>query len=274
MRVAAIALSAALLLAQTKPGTDVDALLDRAAAYVAKYENDAGVLTAEETYVQSIVSSAVGSSGNYGERKEQRTLKSDFLMVKPAGDEPWMGLRQVHEVSDKPVERVRDVKELAARFTDWSSLNSESARYNLGPPRTINVPMFALVFVKPQQRKRFTFKKDGGEKIRDVDTVRVTFDHECCGPTLIRDTAGRNVQASGALWIDPKAGTVLRTELTTVSGLMRGRVTVDYRLDEPLGLWVPLSLREAFTGPYNLDLKTLAEYSNYRRFQVETRIKD
>src|SRR5262245_9173704 len=109
------------------PVLEVEAVLDRAAEYVSRYENEAGVLTAEERYVQTFEVSAVSSYGQVGQRKTQRTLKSDFLMVKPPrGDAPWMGVRQVRSVGDQPVENLRDVKELAAKFDAWDSLKDES----------------------------------------------------------------------------------------------------------------------------------------------------
>jgi len=46
----------------------------------------------------------------------------------------------------------------------------------------------------------------------------------------------------------------------------------DYARDEKLGLWVPSVFRERYQGRGE-DIVCQAIYSNYRRFDVSTRIK-
>jgi hypothetical protein len=61
----------------------------------------------------------------------------------------------------------------------------------------------------------------------------------------------------------------VKTEVETTDGLFRVEMSVVYRPDERLGLWVPAEMRETYTsGSERIYGK--AAYGNFRRFQVKT----
>ena len=98
----------------------VEQLLDRATSYVEDLVAKLSRVVAEEQYVQEYLLSGVeGSRGSFlGSPKvvERRTLKSDLLLVKPAGLDQWLVFRDVFEVDARPV-RDRENR-LAKLFLD------------------------------------------------------------------------------------------------------------------------------------------------------------
>ena len=63
-------------------------------------------------------------------------------------------------------------------------------------------------------------------------------------PTLIKTSRGRDLALTGILWIDPFTGTVIKTELNAADPIVRCQVTVTFRRDEALDLWVPEKMEE------------------------------
>ena len=78
-------------------------VLARAATYVADYQTRLAGIVAEEHYRQNVQTTSRGGR----QTRQFRQLRSDVLMVKPAGADRWLQFRDVFEVDRKPI-RDRD----------------------------------------------------------------------------------------------------------------------------------------------------------------------
>src|ERR1700683_1521543 len=150
---------------------------------------------------------------------------------------------------------------------------NESARYNIGVSRTINVPTMALTYLSRRNQFRSAFELAGSEAIRGVLTQVVTF-QEIVTPSLI-NAATATASVSGHFWIEPASGDVLRTELTVVvmnPGKLTAATTVEYALAPTLKLLVPVPMGEEYRQGGG-EVRGHATYSNFRAFAVSSKIK-
>ena len=80
--------------------------------------------------------------------------------------------------------------------------------------------------------------------------------------------------SSGTFWIDPRTGGVLRSELRT--GTKKDGITsiilVGYRHQDRFDMLLPDDMNELYVTSSER-IEGHATYSNFRRFEVETRIK-
>ena len=255
-------------------------VLSRLERYLTTYEGELATLVAEEHYEQSIQPADGGPSTT------RRTLTSEFGFLRLPGRPEWLGLRDTFAVDGQPVpdhqggrlDRVltegSNPQDLARRIV------AENARYNLGGvARTINVPMLALDLLGRRNRGRLSFQKRGEEQLDGRTVWAVTFD-ERQRPTLVKTPDGRDRPVRGSALIDPADGSVLQTELAFDGG--RGgaspatTITVLYRREATLGLWVPYEMREMYrlgtnAGPLE-EIDAVARYSNFRQFHTSARI--
>ena len=240
------------------------ALLEKAAAYVVGYDQAFRDVVAEETYTQW-----TGST--------RQLSRSDLVYVSIPGPIAWTCFRDVFEVDGLPVrDRQSRVEKLFLSGSRTSALQKanaiikESARYNLGQGRTINVPTLPLLFLHPYNQKRFRFERKGRRRFGDRESVEVAF-REIARPSLVNNGAGVGVPASGRIFIDAKDGTVLRTEVTFRPGNGAAHLAADYQFDKGLGLWLPAAMKEDY-DPVTVGFGTegTARYAKYRRFNVTT----
>ncbi len=270
-------LLAVVLGAQLKPQS-LDALLARAEAYLREYETRLASVVAEEHYDQLVQFTAAGPGGlragpTSAAWTRRRRLVSDYLLVRVAGRPGWQPFRDVREVDGRPV-RDRDTRLLdlfthpASQALDQAArIARESARYNLGSvTRTINVPTLALFVVR--ERYRFEFELRGDRRLEGVRTVELAF-REQVRPTFIRTAGDNDLPALGRLWIEPSTGRVVQTELRADQGDVTSEITVTYRPDARLGLWVPARMREVYRTAAER-IEGTATYTNFRQFRVET----
>ncbi len=283
-----LAISAATVSAQSK--LTLDEVMRRAHSYVAVYEDhQLSSLVAREEYKQQWVRPELIDQGQRAllskeppPPSEERTLLSEYMIFQLPPSEDWFGLRDVREVDGVPVAD-HEVR-LKLLFTESRTkveglamaIDQENSRFNLGDlPRTVNLPTFALRFLRPVNRKRFDYKKDAEERIGDEVTWVVGY-RETRSPTFSGTARGEDVPASGRFWIEPATGAVLRTEMIlggTRKLQQRATVTVTYALDETLGFRVPVEMRETYDKPRkkNADAITaIATYSNFRPFDSRT----
>lgn len=251
----------------------LDELLFRANEAVTAYEKQFSSVVAEERYIQRVVRSDGGL-------ERARTLVSDYLMIRLPGQDSWMGFRDVFEVDGKPV-RDREVRlqklfleGLGEAMGQVAKIARESARYNIGDvQRTINLPTLPLIFLHALNQHRFYFEKAGEERVGDVQAWIVAYS-EHVRPTLVR--AGRgDIFARGRFWIETAGGRVIRSELILGDNntQVRSTITVNYRPDQTLGLWVPTDMTEVYQNPRRPEadrIEATATYANFRRFQVKT----
>jgi hypothetical protein len=255
-------------------------LLELVAAYVSDYEGQLGTVIAEERYVQTVTVTSAGEKERSGQlhNRYERHLVSDFLMLKIAGRaESWIGFRNVLKVDgvtvpdrDRRLEDIfgmpaHQVAEQARRFAD------EGARFNLGSvQRNINLPTWALQVLRGQNQHRFEFSAGPETSIERVPTHSISFREEM-RPTLICNEHGQDVPIRGTVWVEPSSGRVIRTRVLTGEGAGEAvlSITVTYRKDERLGMWVPYEMREEHRVPSGERMEGRALYSGFRRFDVE-----
>ena len=243
----------------------------KAAEYVASYEAQLGGLVAEEEYKQTLL----GRSAREAPR-QTRKLKSDFMLVRLAADEPLTPFRDVIEVDGKPVsDRTARLERLFLQpaAQAWKSailITEESARYNLGRlRRNVNVPTLALEYLKPANIGRCRFQAPRAVLINAAAAWKVDF-KEQDGPTLIRDSANDgNVPASGTFWIRASDGAVLRTVLDIGGRLVESQTDVRYCDVPKVAVVVPCRMSERINGRAD-QVEGTATYANIRQFTVTT----
>jgi len=250
--------------------------MGRLVDYVEAYERQYSGLVAEEEYRQSALHKNV-------------RLRSDYLLVKPERSDEWVSFRDVYEVDGVAV-RDRDDR-LRRLFlepgvqlhTQLAAIQAESARYNIGAvERNINVPLFPLRFLTPENRPRFRFKTAGRRESAGVDVWRIEFE-ERARPTIVSDLQDRDVPVKGWFLVDQTTGAIVESCTRLAEQGSSGEIVVSFRRDPALGMWVPVKMKETYQSlgqgstrggismvPF---LEGTATYSKYRRFQVKTEEK-
>jgi hypothetical protein len=259
-------------------------VLRRAGTYVVEFQRSLSGVVAEEQYVQS-VRYPLGT----GSRASQllpthRELKSDLLLVKPAGVDRWLQFRDVFQVDGKEVrdrnERLMElfVKPSSSSAAQAERIITESARYNIGNLlRTVNSPVLALVILDPRNQLRFTFRRTthddpllGRGTAKPPDSVWVVEFREIEKDTLIRTTNGRDLPARGRFWIEPATGQVMASEMIAEDPLIKGTIDVEYRTEATVGLLVPAEMRERYEIRRDGSrVDGTATYGRFRQFQVK-----
>jgi len=249
-------------------------LLDRLDAYLVDYEQRLSLLVAEERYEQQLVVR--------GRSESKRVLTSDYGMLRLPNAPAWSGFRDTFLVDGQPVRR-REARldHLLSEASDEAveqarKIAEENAEYNLGSDliyRTINVPMLTLDLLSLPNRDRMTFRKRGHEIVDQREVWKIDF-VERAPSSLIRTPAGPDQITRGSAWIDPASGTVVKTYLNVViSPTSQTKITVEYRTDFKLGLFVPGSMRESYER-FSSRIVTTATYTNYRQFSTSARLVD
>jgi len=263
--------------AAAQTGVTVETVVQRVSRF-AEQQRDALVnVRADERYVQWT------QEGNFRNTIERRTLTSEIAFARLTGEEDWVAFRNVVQVDDKPTGS--DPARLEKLFRDGppasqgSRIVRESARYNIGGlERTLNTPVIVMHLLMPAQIGRFEFKKEG-EEARANGRVWIVSFRETVRPTIVRSSTRFDVPIRGRLWIAPDTG-VLSHAVLEMDHPVKSRLEFDWRNEEKLGAWVPAEMRERYMRvrwpsrsrrPY--DIMGTATYSNYRRFEVDVRIK-
>ena len=256
-------------------------VLNRAAEYSAACGDALASVIADEVFEQRLIRSLEATV------VERRLLESEIAFVKLADGLDWLAFRNVLRVDGTKVADAAGRLERVFRTTSPSalaqarSIAAESARYNLGPvQRTFNLPTTALQFLLEQHQHRFRFEKRAEERLGGETTWVVDF-REQTRATFIRTPEGRDAPSHGRFWIVPEEGRVVRSRLL-VTAQIRAEIDVQWRHDGRLGIWVPAEMSERYQGSWATiptssrkeayDMHGLAAYSNYRRFEVDSRI--
>jgi len=260
-------------------------VIQRAVAAAASFEHEFAAVVADEHFVQH--STVIGLVKS----RSRREMRSDLLLVRVPGQDTWLPFRDVYQVDGRAV---RDRTERLQRlFIDApqtavgaaTKLTNESSRFNIGGViRTINVPTFGLLILKPEYLKRFAFLKRGEEQVAGVTTWRITF-QERARPTIVRtlpSSGGNDVPIEGSLWIEPETGRVIKTLVKTAGtpdpgtatarliGRTLMRVETTFAPSDPLGFWVPDTMTEWAQAENLSEVEGTATYSRFRRFTVKT----
>jgi hypothetical protein len=267
----------------SQPGSGFTTVLASAMRYTMNYEQRFALLAADEFYAQelqrppnpgsNLSRSNPGGGMQGGGAINQLVIKSDFLLVQLGGDgEGWMPFRDAYEVKGRKLRDRNDrllrlfTSNDKARFEKAAKLSEDSSKHNLGNVvRSINIPLLAMMFLHPRVNERFEFT-DGGEETINGRILRKAVYREVARPTLIKTSRGRDLAMTGMLLIDPLSGAVLKTELNAADPIVRSQVTVTFRWDEALDLWVPERMEEYYKAYTGLDdILATATYTNVRR---------
>jgi hypothetical protein len=273
----------------------VQPLVDRATAHVQRFVTEASFLLADERYVQEVKSRAgsfnLPPTSNAGIVVEKRELESEVAIVQLRDEQVWLLARDVIRVNGKPIpdsDRQPLPAAAATSMTDaiarFREIAERGARFNIGPiRRNLNVPTLALWFLTPGVRDRFDFDQDGETSVDGMRCVVLRYREH--GKGMLQGD-GQPVPAVGRFLIARDSGAVVRTELVLAnfSSNWSGRspmpgarvsIAVSYRFDPSVSSWVPATMEERYDYPGRRDLDWVvgaATYTNYRRFQVGTRI--
>jgi hypothetical protein len=254
----------------------LDQLLDRMGTYLIEYETELSSVVADERFEQNIYPLGAGS------RTQATTLESEVAFIRLPGGAEWLGFRDVRRVNFKPLTQsgpsVSDVLTSAAGdMTKARAIANASAKYNLGLPRTINVPTAPLDIIHPAHRAAHRYELAGHETIRGTRTMVVVFT-EVTRPTLVREPNGTDLISSGRIWIDPESGVVWRVEWIYQAEKRHPRapapprLRVDFERHQELGFMVPRLMTEQFSTPSRTRGEGRATYRNFRRFGTTARI--
>jgi hypothetical protein len=274
-----VAATASWLLAA--PRASVAAL---AAAYVADYQRQLTSIVADELYVQEIRAQTPADAG----APRTRTLRGEVFFIFAAAEREWMAIRDVREVDGQLLAGAGGVRETlralpAGRVAE--RMKSHNAKFNLGRiTRNINEPTLALLVLDESHRSRFKFKAGKPREGESRQLTPLAF-QERERPTLIRSHTGAPIFVSGELHVEPDTGRIWRSRLrATVEGI-RVELTTEYTFDARLDLLLPSVFEEeyergrpaanpraAHAGDHEL-IVAEARYSNFRRFEVSSRIR-
>ena len=268
--VAACGLLAAQPAAQSTPS--LEQLLDRMGAYLVEYETHLSSVVADERFEQNIYS---------GRGRTGALLESEVAFYRLPGGAEWLGFRDVKRVNWQPVRTsgpsIGEVLTSAAGdMTKAQAIAKESARHNLGLPRTINVPTAPLDIIHPMHRKGIRYELQREETVRGTRTARIAFT-ETARPTRVREPSGQNLVSSGRVWVEPLSGTVWRVEWIYQAehrldnAPPAPRLRVDFERHEELGIMVPRLMTEVFSVAVGRG-EGRASYTKFRRFGTSARI--
>jgi hypothetical protein len=267
-------------------------VLSRTGEYVLRLHTQLSGIVAEESYQQRARATQRRSNGPGANAGEQKTLKSDLLLVRPPDSDRYIEFRDVFEVNGNAV---RDREERLTRLFLTPTIDSarqikaivdESARHNIGEvTRNINTPMLALHFLLPRVQERFRFRRArtglpelanatdfptyNAEQFAVPDGAWVIEFNETQKPTLIKTNNGGDFPAKGRFWIDPESGAPLLTELVMQNQEVTAIIDVSFQAERLLGFRVPMQMRERYRGELDRT-EGIATYARFRQFQVKT----
>lgn len=255
--VSCVALWTAPLEAQSK----LPDIVRRASEYVDNFVQQFTNVVAEERTVQEMRSP-----------HRRRELRSDFLLVRPAGAPGWYQFRDVIEVDGKAIGGREDrltklfLNPSANQLDQAREISAEGDKYDLTGGGAMYQPLLVIGFLQSRYAGRFRYTvgrvdKDSGP------SVRIVLFEEWSRPTIL--TTGRANQDSpshGRFLIDEPTGRVVSTEFDLGRGPLPRQVVTSFRFDDTLKMIVPSEMRERIGG----DSPVVATYSRFRRFTVNT----
>ena len=253
---------------RAQPAPTVDELLDRMGEYLLEYETQLSSVVAEERFEQRVT-------------RTMKVLESDIAFMRLPGGLEWLGFRDVRKVNFKAVNQSGPSISGVLTSSDGDirkaqAIAQESARHNLGLPRTINVPTAPLEIIHPRNRAAHAYALDGADRVRGVSVSIVSF-NETARPTLVREPDGTYLISSGRVWIEPKSGSVRRIEWSyqvekrSPRAPLPPQIRVEFGPHAQLGFLVPVEMRERFQTQGGSG-EGRASYKNFRRFGTSARI--
>ena len=272
----------ALAVGLSAQADDAGVIRDRLDQYLLDYEPKLSSLVAEELLIQRDAPGR-GAAVNAAPDTKHRRLNSDVAFIGLPGDAGWLGFRRVLKVNGKTIADAGPP--LAVLLTNGASddyeqarlLLQESARHNLGAPRTTNLPNLPLEFLHPRNRHRLHQRIDATERVRGIETTLLVL-QEHSTPTIIQRPEGGDMQSLVRAWVETTTGRLIRGEVRTrdarlgVLAAFDNVIKVDFRPDPKLGILVPYEMEEIFFAGRFREGTSTARYSNYRQFRTAARV--
>ena len=268
--------------------TSADAVASAAASYVKDYQRALTTVLADEDYQQQVVTQTPLDRS----MPRARRLRSEvFFMFAPASGD-WMAMRDVVSIDGKSLAERPNLREALRTLPPIEvarTFKSYNSRFNLGKAaRNFNEPTLSLLLLDDRYRANVKFTRKNVERRADGTWVTVGFS-ETLGPqTLVRDLSLQPVISKGEFVVDAATGRVRRAHMVTTFGEMTAQLTTTYRPDERLAMWVPATFEERYQSGAKItiapdprinlpttyeEIRCLARYANYRRFEVNVVIK-
>ena len=248
-------------------------LVARASAYVANYQQQLTAVVADEEYTQEILEQNPPDPL----MPRMRRLRSEvFFLFEPVGQQ-WMAIRDTILVDGLPVRNRPDVRRALQTLSPSEigrRLSEYNARWNLGGiTRNFNEPTIGLLILEPGRVARSKFDRKAVAQTADGPLVTLAFT-ERERPTLIANLSSRPVYSRGEIVMDP-TGPIRKTTFRVETDGVRVELTTEYAQNAKLDMWVPSVFRERYERRRNGRELIVCEatYTNYRRFDVVTRIK-
>lgn len=251
---------------------DAPALVERLHAYLERYEPRLSELVADEDFTQRTTSVT-----SYGVQQvtARRRLRSDVGFLRLPGGLAWLGQRSVRAVDGRPVPSVEPLEKtfsdagagLLARARDIAEAN---ARFNLGHPRSLNLPTLPLDLLGRRRSAAFDVSVEGRASTNGRPTTRVLFRERAPGAIVAHDDSGF-VRVDVRAWLDAD-GALHRADVALFAPDGHGRhdIRVDFAQERHLGILVPVRLTESFRGR---DTGSgVATYSRFRAFRTSGRL--
>jgi hypothetical protein len=213
--------------------------------YLDRYEARLGALVAEERFEQTF--------RQQGYRR-RRVLVSDVGFLRLPGDQEWVGHRSVRQVDRRlvRVEALSLTEVLQKSGEDLRVqarlLSHQSAPFNLGHARTVNVPTLPLDLLHRRRAPSYTVSFEGTTRMLGREAARLLFTERGTGSIVAFD-AGSYVKANVRAWVDLGDGAVLRADVRFIPpkpSTAQHRIRVDFGVEATLGLLVPVRLHETF----------------------------
>lgn len=274
--------------------TSLEAVVTAAAAYVKDYQRALTAVLADEDYQQQVVSQIPLDQS----MPRKRQLRSEvFFMFAPASGD-WMAMRDVIAMDGKPLAERPNLREALRTLPSVEvarTFKSYNSRFNLGRmSRNFNEPTLSLLLLDDRYRPHVKFTRKGVQRSRDGVWVTLGFAERPDSQTLIRDLSQKSAPSKGEFVVEAGTGRVRRAHMETVIGAsptsvgMTAKLTTTYAPDERLAIWVPVTFAEHYQSGETMsfapdpriklptmfeEIRGLAKYSNYRRFEVKVIIK-
>lgn len=287
----ALVLTTVLGPASTQDPLAPDAVRSRLHAYLTGYEQELRTVVAEERMLQWPMREAgsvyLGSTGGTSgtvrrDTSRVRILESDVAFVSLPGNAGWLGYRDVRRVGDKAVRRRGPSLEDLLKATSDDAreramvLLLESARHNLGAPRTINLPSLPLELLHERNSARYVVETTSSDRIGECHALRLDL-AETARPTIIQRPEGGDMPTRVSAWVEPATGRLCKAEVRMRDARLgvpefTAIVSVEFERHDALGLTVPVRMNELFFIPQRSRGEGEATYSNYRRFTTSGRL--
>ena len=197
-------------------GPSLDTLLERLSSYLLQYEPVISEVIADEFMTQQ-ERRLTGSWWN----PERRQLRSEVAFMRLPSNGDWIGFRVVQQMDGRPVREPQDRLQrlLAAGGEDYQrglAMALESASYNMGNPRTINMPLLAFEILHPRNRARLAFERHALERLNGRQLQRIDF-VETSIPTIIQSQRGGDLRSRGSVWIEEATGAIYQTVISDLA---------------------------------------------------------